>query len=170
LSEQASFRSSRLDFVRVDASGAARLARGQLEGLRAGPGWPHADTRDGLAMVRDDAGVFFLVLHDGAVIGDCGTHGAPDAQGSVEIGFGLAAPFRGYGYGRELAQALADWVSDLPGVREVTAETLVENVASQRVLEAAGFVRASATEVRGDGAGPADEGLVVLYRRPVPAR
>jgi len=68
------------------------VGSGAVGRLRAGPGWPHADTRDGLAMVRDDAGVFFLVLHDGAVIGDCGTHGAPDAQGSVEIGFGLAAP------------------------------------------------------------------------------
>jgi len=97
------------------------VGSGQLEGLRAGPGWPHADTRDGLAMVRDDAGVFFLVLHDGAVIGDCGTHGAPDAQGSVEIGFGLAAP-------SGVAATAVSWprpsrLGQRPArVREVTAE------------------------------------------------
>ena len=51
------------------------------------------------------------------MVGDCGTFGPPDDEGRVEIGYGLAAPFRGRGIGTEAVGALADWVAAQPGVR-----------------------------------------------------
>ena len=54
-------------------------------------------------------------------------------------GYGLAAPFRGRGLGTELVGLLAGWAAAQPGVRRVTAEVLVGNVASRRALEANGF-------------------------------
>jgi RimJ/RimL family protein N-acetyltransferase len=112
---------------------------GDLSGVRAGSGWPHPDTLDAL---RTGSPLMWLVSlsRDAVVIGDAGTHGPPDAAGDVEIGFGLAAPYRGQGYGRELVAALSAWLAAQPGVRCLTAETEAGNGAARRSLEAAGFV------------------------------
>jgi [ribosomal protein S5]-alanine N-acetyltransferase len=128
-----------LEPVHVDVARA--VVAGDLSGVRAGRGWPHGDTLGALQFAVDHNGAlgWFIVL-DGVVIGDCGTHGGPDEQGSVEIGYGLAQPYRGQGYATEAADALADWLLRRPGVRRVVASTLrTGNPASRRVLEKAGF-------------------------------
>jgi RimJ/RimL family protein N-acetyltransferase len=125
---------------RLDPATARAILDGDLSGVRAGDGWPHDDTFDGLRMaVEQGAPLGWLVLLDGVVIGDCGTHGPADEQGDVEIGYGLAAPFRGRGYGTELVRGLATWQVAQPGVRRVTAGVEAENVPSWRALERAGF-------------------------------
>ncbi len=82
-------------------------------------------------------------MADGAVIGDCGLHGGPDGPvddaGRVEIGYGLAAPSRGQGYGSEVVAAITEWLLAQPEVRQVRACTLTGNMPSRRVLEKAGF-------------------------------
>jgi [ribosomal protein S5]-alanine N-acetyltransferase len=57
----------------------------------------------------------------------------------VELGYGLAAPYRGQGFGTEAVRALADWVAAQPGVRTVTASVEVGNLASRRLLERLDF-------------------------------
>ena len=97
-------------------------------------------TADGLAMpVKTGHPPGWLVTADGAVIGDCGTHGPVDEAGSVEIGYGLAAPSCGQGYGSEAVAAVTEWLLSQPGVRQVRAHTLTSNAPSRRVLEKAGF-------------------------------
>ena len=123
---------------------ARALLAGEETGLMLADGYPHADTFDGLRMFvengsTDDDGGWFVTLADGRVIGDCGTLGWTDQDGRVEIGYGLAAPYRGQGYGTEAARALADWVAARPGVTGVTALVEVGNVASRRLLERLGF-------------------------------
>ena len=82
----------------------------------------------------------WLVTLDGVVIGDCGTHGPADENGDIELGYGLAAPFRGRGFGNEMAIGLTEHLRRLPGVRRVVAnEVLADNVPSRRALERAGF-------------------------------
>jgi RimJ/RimL family protein N-acetyltransferase len=109
-------------------------------GLAAADGWPHDDTADGLAMaVKAGYSPGWLVTAGGAVIGDCGTHGPVDEAGRIEIGYGLAAPCRGQGYGSELVAAITGWLLSQPGVRQVRAHTLTDNMPSRRVLEKAGF-------------------------------
>ena len=110
-------------------------------GLRAGPGWPHADTSDALGgLVEHSSPVgTWLVAVSGAVVGDCGWQGEPDADGVVEIGYGLAAGARGQGLGTEAVGVLAAWVERQPGVRLVTAEVLVGNEPSLRLLARLGF-------------------------------
>ena len=111
-----------------------------VAGLAAADGWPHDDTADGLAMaVKAGYPPGWLVTARGAVIGDCGTHGPVDEAGRVEIGYGLAAPSRGQGYGSEAVAAVTEWLLSQPGVREVRAHTLTSNAPSRRVLEKAGF-------------------------------
>ncbi len=78
------------------------------------------------------------------VIGDIGFHTAPSA-GSVEIGYGIVPPHRGHGYVTEAVNALTAWALAQPGVTEVRAETEPDNVASQRVLDRAGFTLVEVT-------------------------
>lgn len=120
---------------------AAEVLAGDLSSVRAGTGWPHEDTADALraALAAGHPPPWFVLL-DGVVIGDCGVNGPPDAEGSVEIGYGLAAPYRGRGYGTELVASLSRWLLAQPDVRRVFARGVArDNPASQLVLERAGF-------------------------------
>src|SRR4051794_30419435 len=131
---------ARLVLEPLTAETAKAVLEGTPDGLVRGEGWPHADTLDGLRMreTRDVEG--WLILLDGIVVGDAGTFGAPDANGDVEIGYGLAAPVRGRGLAREFVPALARHLLTRPGVRRVVArEVLADNVPSRRALEGAGF-------------------------------
>jgi len=107
--------------------------------LPAAPGWPHADTADGLAFAQAGGWTWLVLDDDGRVAGECGIKAPPDADGVVEIGYGLAAPSRGRGLGRRLVAALVAELSARPGVQRIEAEVHVGNVASRRVLEANGF-------------------------------
>jgi RimJ/RimL family protein N-acetyltransferase len=101
-------------------------------------------------------GTQFLVLDDaGRVAGECGTKSAPRADGSVEIGYGLAAPSRGRGLGARAVAELVSWVERQPGVRRIEAEVHVSNAPSRRIVEQLGF------RVEGDP----DQGYL-RYRRP----
>ncbi len=112
-------------------------------GLRAAPGWPHADSADALRPLAEygvpgDLGSWLVVV-DGVVVGDCGWLGAPDGEGTVTLGYGLAAGSRRQGYGTEAVALLAAWAEQQPGVRLVTAEVLPGNEASLRLLARLGF-------------------------------
>jgi RimJ/RimL family protein N-acetyltransferase len=131
----------RLVLEPVDERLARAILAGDLQDLTPAEGWPHDDTKDGLAMaIAHGQPAGWLVNLDGETIGDCGTHGPPDAAGVVEIGYGLAAPFRGRGYGSEVVAAITTWLLSRPDVRVVKATVLSRNAASRRVLEKAGFL------------------------------
>jgi [ribosomal protein S5]-alanine N-acetyltransferase len=137
-------RTERLVLVPQTLAAARALLAGEDPGLPLAEGYPHADTFDALRGfvehgAGDDDGGWWITLAAGPVIGDCGTLGWTDDAGSVEIGYGLAAPSRRAGYGTEAVRALADWVATQPGVNAVTAEVEVGNVASRRLLERLGF-------------------------------
>jgi RimJ/RimL family protein N-acetyltransferase len=123
------------------------LLAGEDCGLPLAEGYPHADTFDALRMVVEhggpDDGGWFVVLSDdgtdGRVVGDLGTFGPPDDDGRVEIGYGLAAPFRGRGLGTEAVRTFVDWLVTVPEVRVVAARVEVGNEASRRLLSRIGF-------------------------------
>jgi RimJ/RimL family protein N-acetyltransferase len=76
-------------------------------------------------------------LADGRAIGGIGFKGQPDG-GCVEIGYGLAPSARGHGYAAEAVIALLTVAAD-HGVSRVIADTTLDNIASQRTLNRAGF-------------------------------
>lgn len=120
---------------------AASVVEGRPDGLRRGEGWPHADTLDAFRMVALHGSEAWLILENGAVVGDAGTHGPADEAGDVEIGYGLAEPVRGRGLAREFVPALAQHLLTRPEVRRVVARgVLADNIPSRRTLEGAGFV------------------------------
>lgn len=111
--------------------------------IETGDGWP---IEDSLIPMRTAAkyGVelpgWFVTL-DGVVIGDAHTHGDVDEAGDIEVGYNLAEPYRGRGYGSELVQGLSHWLLAREGVKRVVARHVpVENIPSRRALESAGFV------------------------------
>jgi [ribosomal protein S5]-alanine N-acetyltransferase len=83
---------------------------------------------------RPDADVARRVL-----IGNGGFTGAPDARGSVEIGYSLLPSWHGQGYGTELTAALVSWAFSHEHVKRVLAVTYPALPASIRVLEKNGF-------------------------------
>jgi RimJ/RimL family protein N-acetyltransferase len=121
-----------------------------LQPLTRAPDWPHDDTADALRPHAEHGGPgpatgTFLVVEGDRVVGDCGWFGPPDASGTVEIGYGLAASARGGGRGSAAVTQLLDWVATQPGVRRVVAEALVGNEPSRHLLLRLGFAEEPAT-------------------------
>ncbi len=119
--------------ARIDAMPAADRAEVSPEWiarLRATPApspWTH-----GLAVVERATG---------AAAGSVAFKGAPDAEGVVEIAYGLDPAYQGRGYAREAARALVAYALGPGGARRVVAHTRPEHAASARVLAACGFAR-----------------------------
>ena len=68
---------------------------------------------------------FSLVRKDsGAVIGQCGFKGPPDADGTVEIAYGVSPDQEGNGFATEAARALRDYALTFEQVQTVCAHTL----------------------------------------------
>jgi RimJ/RimL family protein N-acetyltransferase len=127
-----------------------RLLRGEIDGHDAAPGWPHEDTAAGLSFL-DSGGEVFLVIDDaGRIAGECGTKTAVDPRGTVEIGYGLAAPSRGQRLGSAAVGALVDLLRTNPSIRVVEAEVHHGNDPSWRILHRLGF-RATGTVINGFG-------------------
>ena len=76
---------------------------------------------------------------DGRILGDLGTHGPPDSEGCVEIGYALAPSARGMGIGTAAVAALVSRLASTPGIRRLTAVTGAHNTASRRLLQRQGF-------------------------------
>ncbi len=92
--------------------------------------------------------IWFIALKDGSHIGDLSFKGL-NADGSVEIGYGISEECRGHGYATEAVTAAVSWALSQPGVRRVEAETEPDNNKSQRVLEKCGFIPTGTTGEEG---------------------
>jgi RimJ/RimL family protein N-acetyltransferase len=85
---------------------------------------------------------FSLVCRtSGSGIGRCGFKGPPDAEGVVEIAYGVNPEHEGKGYATEAAAALTSYAFSHEQVRVVRAHTLPQPNASARVLTKCGFRR-----------------------------
>ncbi len=74
----------------------------------------------------------------GAVVGDLSFKGL-EADGTAEIGYGLAEAYRGRGYMTEAVKTVCRWALSQKGVKRIEAETEPGNTASQKVLYSSGF-------------------------------
>ena len=105
-----------------------------VEALRAGP---LRGRHQGMLIVER--------LADGAPIGTVGWHAVrygPNEQSRAwNVGIALVPDGRGHGYGAEAQRLLAAELFATTDAHRVEASTDVDNVAEQRSLEKAGFVR-----------------------------
>jgi [ribosomal protein S5]-alanine N-acetyltransferase len=85
----------------------------------------------------------FALVHraSGSVVGRCGFKGPPDADGVVEIAYGVNPEHEGKGYATEAAGALVGYALSHGQIRVVRAHTLPQANASTRVLAKCGFHR-----------------------------
>ena len=83
--------------------------------------------------------VWKMELLDGTYVGDYSFKGITP-EGMVEIGYGVLPEYEGKGYATEAVTAATVWAAKQPGVTRIEAETLADNIASQRVLEKSGYV------------------------------
>lgn len=96
---------------------------------------------DGVAE-RGDPGAYrpyaIRLLADGTTVGGIGFHGPPDADGVVTVGYGLVPAARGRGYASESLRALIARAREA-GAGAVRGDADLDNIPSQRVMEAAGM-------------------------------
>jgi len=80
---------------------------------------------------------YYQIVEDSSVVGGIGFHSAP-LDGVVEIGYGVVPGSRGRGVATE-ALRMAIGIAGAAGARTVCGRTGEDNVASQRVMLAAGM-------------------------------
>ena len=78
-------------------------------------------------------------LQPATLVGAGGFWGPPDAEGTAEIGYSIAADWRGQGLATELVAGLVQHAARTGQVRRLLAHTLPDNSVSQRVLQRNGF-------------------------------
>ncbi|MCX5504883.1 GNAT family N-acetyltransferase [Streptomyces sp. NBC_00053] len=133
----------------MNASDALRVISGTPgDGARWAPGYPSPGENSAAQRYLEtcattgDPGPFCSYeirrRTDGLVIGGMGFHGAPDEDGDVTIGYGLVPSAQGMGYASEALRALLLFARE-QGVRRVHGDTDLDNIASQRVMEAVGM-------------------------------
>lgn len=112
------------------------------DGLLPGTGWPQPGDLLGLA---GSPGTFLIVV-DGAVAGGTGPVGVPDADGVLEIGYGIAPAYRGQGVATAAVRLLCAQLFADPRVRAISAEMLEGNAPSRQLVERLGFRRQARAE------------------------
>jgi RimJ/RimL family protein N-acetyltransferase len=91
----------------------------------------------------DDHGVHLVMVESGTgeIVGSIGLRDADREAGTCEIGYGVSAGRRGRGYATAAARAVGRWALTEGGMRRVQLHARVDNVASLRAAERAGFQR-----------------------------
>ncbi|WP_404353844.1 GNAT family N-acetyltransferase [Exiguobacterium aurantiacum] len=82
-------------------------------------------------------GCYYLMWCDGTIVGRLNVHHTDADTG--EVGYRVGAEHGGRGYATAALRQLLTF--ELPGFKRLRAETTSDNVASQRVLVRAGFIR-----------------------------
>jgi [ribosomal protein S5]-alanine N-acetyltransferase len=125
----------------------------EMLGVAIPDAWPGADMLEALpffieVMEKDPLGLVWdgIIIYkaDQIAIGGIGFHGPPDEAGRVEIGYNIIPAYEGQGYATEMARRVIDWAFQTPGIQVITAECLVDNLGSIRVLEKVGMLRLAA--------------------------
>ncbi|MFD9425201.1 MULTISPECIES: GNAT family N-acetyltransferase [unclassified Streptomyces] len=103
-------------------------------------------TGDGDTRTRWHPGVYEIRRRDdGAAIGGMDFHGPADDTGSVTIGYGLVPAAQGRGYASEALRALLEFAR-VSGIARVKGDADHGNIASRRVMTAAGMWQAGEDE------------------------
>lgn len=108
-------------------------------------GWPQFP--EAFSLPRDQSsseasewgGYFFIDPLNKALVGSGGFHGQPDETGNVEIGYEIAPEYWNRGLGTKAARQLMDFAFAHNEVQAVSATTLAESNASNKVLQKIGM-------------------------------
>jgi len=126
---------------------AAFVAAGDRTALPPGSPEAVADVDGWLTKVHqrrlDGEGVLLAIVEQttGKIVGSIGLRDTDWEAGRTEIGYGMRTSQRGRGYATEAARAVGRWALTDGGMRRVQLHSRVDNVASLRVAEKAGYQR-----------------------------
>ncbi|HEV3212903.1 MAG TPA: GNAT family N-acetyltransferase [Acidimicrobiales bacterium] len=139
---------ARIELIEVDDVIVGALLGGGTTPLDLAVGFPR--TEDVQALQGFERGALsFLIAVDGVVVGTCGTHGPPNADGVLELGWGLVASARGRGVGTAAVTQLLDRARRRYPTATIVAHTewsdtgaglLADSAASESLLDGLGFV------------------------------
>jgi [ribosomal protein S5]-alanine N-acetyltransferase len=86
---------------------------------------------------------------DGVIMGSCGLYDRDGLEG-VDIGFAFLPQYEGQGYGYECASKIMEvGVKDF-GIKKISAITIPENIASQKLIEKLGLTFQKMVSLPGD--------------------
>ena len=120
------------------------LDGGVPRGLSFAPGYPSRFSLEVMESVVEAGGpgrfgpYFMIRTADRMIVGEIGCS-IDGARGTGKVGYTVVQPCWGRGYATEALRALLDHVLAQPDIRRVVAETMVDHVASRRVMEKAGM-------------------------------
>lgn len=124
------------------------IVSGELEALPPGAPSDPADIQQWLTegvhqSQREGTGIQIMMLDraQGKIVGSIGIFHADWEVRSAEIGYGVHSEERKKGYATEALEALARWVLTEGGLQRAWLAAIIENPASIRVAEKAGFTR-----------------------------
>jgi len=80
-----------------------------------------------------------VLKEENTAIGGIGLTGLPNENGESEVGYGVGLSYRGKGYATEALVCISQWAFIHPGLYTIVAQTPVDLLSSQRVLQRAGF-------------------------------
>jgi RimJ/RimL family protein N-acetyltransferase len=82
---------------------------------------------------------WIVIKENREVIGSTSFHGAPDAQGMMEIGLGIETQYQNQGYAKEALLGMWRWVLTFPEVKTLRYTVSPENLPSIAVIKYLGF-------------------------------
>src|SRR5437588_10167321 len=103
----------------------------------------HAFIAGATAQWSEGTGATFAIVEvtTGAIAGSVGMRVIDREQDVVEVGYWATAAFRGHGLTTRALTLISRWLLEVVGAERVQLRADVENSASLRVAEKAGFVR-----------------------------
>lgn len=112
-------------------------------GLLVPEEWPNPNFAAVIPLIAEQSATddWVFLISDGArIIGEIGAKTAPDAEGALEIGYGVIPSARRQGWTVAATSAFVT-LATARGVRAVRTDCLTTNAGSIRILERCGFQR-----------------------------
>ena len=82
---------------------------------------------------------FLIRISDRTVVGSADFKDIPNKSGEVEIGYGLGKEYEHNGYMTEAVKSMCEWALKQEAVSTILAETDIDGLSSQRILERCKF-------------------------------
>ena len=121
------------------------------KGYIKGKSWPDEDVLDTIPRIlknlsKNNYATGFeswLIIKKSTneIIGDLGFKGYQDETQSIDLGYGIIAEERGNGYAEEASKQLINWAMTFDFIKEITANCLINNFQSIKLLQKLNFVQ-----------------------------